>query len=179
MQRETAIKEGVDMTYDEFYAKYSSEDHALLRLTDVFPFFDSKVIVDQGIKTEDKKYHIADGMFSTYINFEMPHGGLSAEISGTMRFEICLNTTYPVFITNVGKEPLEFRIDDSIGEIKPKEVFAIYPEKLKAETCEELDEQLFERVKPKLTQDEIIRLLDGYLTTGLLFFIFIDCIIRL
>lgn len=156
------------MTFREYRTKYGSVDHALIRMLDTFPFFKEKVFMKNGLAHIENNYHIADGLFSTYINFEMPENGISAEISGAPRFELNCKYDYPVFITNVGDNPLEvhFCFKPEWGEISPDEVLAIYPEKLAAETYKKFEEEANKRfatgsMKGFLSQDEISRLLGG------------------
>ena len=156
------------MTFTEYNTKYGSIDHALIRMTDSFPFFKEKVFIKNGRSRTESNYHIADGLYSTYINYEMPGGGISAEISGHPRFEISCNYDYPVFITNVDDNPFEVHFcgKPEWGEILPNEVLAIYPESLAKETYKKLDEDTYKRFvegpkKGFLSQEEINRLLGG------------------
>ncbi len=65
----------------DFYEKNKDKDYIIIKLTDEFPYFKEKVFFISGKEKIEKNYHIADGMFSTYINYEMPDNGIAAEIS--------------------------------------------------------------------------------------------------
>ena len=146
------------MTYQEYLDKYENVDHLLIRMTDEFPYFCEKRIIRNGQEHIETNYHIADGMFSTYINYEVDCG-LSARIDKTITFEgIC---DYPVFVTNVSDNKIELRIDDSTGILEPGEVLAIRPDELKQETVNKFDVEMikcFEEGKG-LRQSEINDLL--------------------
>ena len=166
------------MTYDEYREKYGSRDHMLIRMSDSFPFFKEKLIVKNGEERVETNYHIADGNYSCYINFEPPEGSLAAEISWRPRFEDVFGIDHPVLVTNVGKE--EFEIDlrnihmqgseygplERAGVLHPGEVFAIYPYEEAIVTLRIFNEirvkQYLEGKMPgMLGQDEINRLLTG------------------
>ena len=95
------------MTHEEYRKKYGAEDHILIRISDSFPFFKEKLIIENGKERIETNYHIADGMFSRYTNYELPNGALSAETSWTPKFKavhLKEEKRCPVLITNAGKE---------------------------------------------------------------------------
>lgn len=153
------------MTYKEYKENFGTENHILIRMTDSFPFFKEKLVVENGEERIETTYHIANGMFSCYINYELPLGGLSAEISGTPRFEITARYPYPIFVTNVGNNAFEIRYDEITGMIEPDEVLALYPEDLAGQTKAKFEEDLLRnygaRLRNRLDQSEINRLLKG------------------
>lgn len=157
------------MTYREYRMKYGEIEHVLIRMTDSFPYFKEKVIMKNGIARVENNYHIADGLFSTYINFEMPDGGISAEISGCPRFETPRDYLYPVFITNVGDKSFDIHLngENEWGSISPDEVLAICPSEYSKETFKKFDEESIQRYSRSegnigfISQEEINRLLSG------------------
>lgn len=155
------------MTLTEYQKEYHEQDHILLKLTSAFPFFGEKIIIEDGKKRIEKNYHVADGMYSTYINYEMDkYGGLSAEISGIFTFEESLRCKMPVLIMNTGTEPLDIKLKSSqlSGSIEPNEVLGIYPENLAKQTQDQFDKQIMEKFTYKngfISQAEINRLLSG------------------
>lgn len=157
------------MTYREYRMKYGEIEHVLIRMTDSFPYFKEKVIMKNGIARVENNYHIADGLFSTYINFEMPDGGISAEISGCPRFETPRDYLYPVFITNVGDKSFDIHLngENGWGSISPDEVLAICPSEYSKETFKKFDEESIQRYSRSegnigfISQEEINRLLSG------------------
>ena len=152
------------MTYKEFVDN-RFEDYILIKMTDSFPYYIEKEICKNGERHADNKYHIADGMFSTYINYEMPDNGISAELSLRPRFEITGKYDSPVYVMNAGGEGFEITVLgwDTSGMLRPGEVLPIYPPELAEETRKAFEDI---RVKEflegkKLSQSEIIRLLGG------------------
>ena len=156
--------EGDSMTYKEFVDN-RFDDYILIKMMGSFPFYIEKEICKNGERHADNKYHIADGMTSTYINFEMPDNGISAEVSSYPRFEItgCYNS--PVYVMNVGEEGFDITVFgwDTIGMLSPGEVEPIYPPELAEET-----RKAFENIRLKeflerkrMSQSEINSLLDG------------------
>jgi hypothetical protein len=127
-------------------------------------YFKDKIVVENGIERVETNYHIVDGMTSTYINYELRNGdGVSAEISGIPRFEICRGSQYcPVFITNAGNESFEIKVG-LIFELVPDEVLAIFPEELAGEIKEKHDAYISEiPISDRtLNQVEINKLLTG------------------
>ena len=155
------------MKYNDFLKAMGTKDYILIRMTDSFPFFKEKVFVRNGRETIDRSYHIANGTFSTYINYEMPDNGISAEVSWNPRFEITGKYDCPVYVTNIGEYTFDIELDHRMdlkkptGSLAPGEVLAIYPEYLARETSEFFwEEQSFGKTE-RLTQDEINRLLNG------------------
>ena len=124
------------MTLQKYEETYSNKDHILIRLMDSFPYFDAKKIVENGVERIEKNYHIADGLFSCYINYELHPVPLAAEISNGAYFELCKGYSCPILITNVGENPVHVgfeKLGDN-GDLYPKEVLAIYPEEAAEET---------------------------------------------
>ena len=111
------------MQYKEYVENYGTMDHVLIRMVNSFPYFKEKKIVENGVERIATNYHVADGMFSTYINYEMDNG-LCAEISKGIRFEggVC---NYPVLVTNVDAEPMYIRTESGFCDLKPGEVLVI------------------------------------------------------
>ena len=155
------------MTYDNYKSKYSRKDHVLIRMTDSFPFFKEKYIVENGEEKIETNYHIANGVFSCYINYEMPKHPLAAEITGTITFELHDGYGCPVLITNVGNEPIEVNIGTggSSGTLHPGEVFGIYPRGAAMATQKIFEDERRKRfgsaLENGLTQAEINKLLNG------------------
>jgi|GEM_PF-6722992 len=152
------------MTYKEFVDN-RFDDYILIKMTNSFPFYIEKEICKNGERHVDKKYHIADGMCSRYINFEMPDNGISAEISVCPRFEITGRYDSPVYVMNAGEEGFDITVSGWItsGMLRPGEVLPIYPSELAEET-----RKAFEDIRVKeflegkrLSQSEINRLLGG------------------
>ncbi len=157
------------MTYEEYQAKYGKQDHVLICLTDTPPYFKEKRIVKNGRERVETNYHIHDGMFSTYINYEMPDEmgmAVSAEISWSPRFEICGREDTLIFITNVSDEPIEVDLDlagfeGRHGKVFKDEVFAIYPKVPAEETRSVFDQRAQKSGNGFISQAEIVRLLGG------------------
>ena len=168
------------MTYEEFQNRTKDSDYILIKLTDHFPFFHEKVIKENGVERTETNYHIADGMFSTYVNFEMLNNGFSAEVSrGFVRFEIGGKHDWTVYVTNVGTENIEISVPeqswmyhdeenpDNIpeyhhrGTVAPGEVYAIYPDEAVKETVSKFYQELMNGYLNFLSQREINRLLSG------------------
>ena len=152
------------MTYEEYLKTYGKKDHILIRMTDSFPFFKEKYIVENGTERIATNYHIADGMFSCYINFELPKCPLSAEITGHPRFEMYDGYRCPILITNVGEKSIEVNIGyvGDTGILNPNEVLGIFPKELAEETLKKFEEENYNRYitgKGIISQDEINRLL--------------------
>ena len=152
------------MTYEEYLKTYGKKDHILIRMTDSFPFFKEKYIVENGEERIETNYHIADGMFSCYINFELSKCSLAAEITGIPRFEINSGYRCPILITNVGEKSIEVNIGHlgDTGILNPNEVLGIFPKELAEETLKKFEEENYNRYitgKGIISQDEINRLL--------------------
>ena len=152
------------MTYKEFVDK-RFDNYILIKMMDSFPFYTEKEICKNGERHADNKYHIADGVTSTYINFEMPDNGISAEVSSYPRFEITGRYDSPVYVMNAGGEGFDITVLgwDTSGMLSPGEVLPIYPPELAEET-----RKAFENIRLKeflegkwLSQSEINRLLGG------------------
>ncbi|MCR5094855.1 MAG: hypothetical protein K6B72_12885, partial [Lachnospiraceae bacterium] len=159
--------------------RYGKKDHILIRMTDSFPFFKEKYILENGVERIETNYHIADGMFSRYTNYELPNGACSAETSGTPMFETVYlepENRCPVLITNVGTESFEISLSRvqmpdgyqpvaATGMIHPDEVFGIYPPHEAMDTLKQFEEAVMKEFTAKrenrITQDEINRLLGG------------------
>ena len=154
------------MTYNEYLEKYSKSDHILIKMTDSFPFFKEKYIIENGVERIDTKYHIADGMFSSYINFELPGCPLAAEITGYPRFELNDGYSCPILITNVGDKPIEVGIGyfGNTGILNLNEVLGIFPKELADETMKKFEEDNYNKYIHRdrfISQSEINRLLGG------------------
>ena len=143
------------MTNEEYHKKYDDVDHVLIRMTDSFPYFKEKVFHSNGRDIIDSSYHFADGVFSCYINFEMPDNGLSAEISGCPQFEITTDDPMPILITNIGTKPFDARVVfGSFAAITPGAIFEIHP-------MNEIESLAKKTPLKYLSQDEMNRLLNG------------------
>ncbi|MCR5511099.1 MAG: hypothetical protein K6F54_09145 [Lachnospiraceae bacterium] len=158
------------MTYERFLEHIKDNDYILIKLTDTYPFFVEKVFVKVGETQTANNYHIADGMFSRYINLEMPDNGISAEISGPIRFEISGNYDCPVYVMNTSKSIIEIRVyvhhsfsSSCTWPIEAGWVVAIYPEYMARTSDEMFYEDMLAQKRPELflTQDEINALLNG------------------
>ncbi len=167
------------MTHAEYEKRYGKMDHILIRMTDTFPFFKEKYIMENGAERIETNYHIADGMFSRYTNFELPNGSCSAETSGTPIFEsVCLKpeNRCPVLVTNVGTEPFEISLSHvelpdgyqpvtATGMIHPDEVLGIYPPHGAMDTLKQFEEAAMKEFAGNrgdhITQGEINSLLGG------------------
>ena len=159
------------MTYEEYRQRYGKQDHVLICLTDTPPYFKEKRIVKNGTEWVETNYHIHNGTFSTYINYEMPDEMemvASAEISGSPRFEICGREDTLIFITNVSDEQIEVELDPSLmgfearpGKVFKGEVFAIYPKAPAEETRSIFEQRALKSENGFISQAEIIRLLGG------------------
>ena len=146
------------MTYEEYTARYDNVDHVLIRMKSDFPYFQEKRIVENGIERIEINYHVTNGMFSNYINYELPCG-LAALISQTIRFEIS-NCPTPIFITNVDAENIELYVENVIGILHPGEVLAIYPKELSQDTVTQFAGEQYERFrKYKLSMSTFYELL--------------------
>lgn len=153
-------------SYDSFLRNMKDKDYILIKLKDEWPFFAEKVFVKDGKTRTESNYHIADGMFSTYINYEMPNNSISAEISGPIAFEISGTYDCPVYVMNSGKELMYIRVTryvTSTWPLNPGEVAAIYPEgEAKAEEDMVWEMKLQKRYPEEiLTQEEMNSLLMG------------------
>ncbi|SCY69345.1 hypothetical protein SAMN02910292_02529 [Lachnospiraceae bacterium XBB2008] len=144
------------MTYERFLEHIKDDDYILIKLTDTYPFFVEKVFVKDGSARTENNYHIADGMFSQYINYEMPDNGISAEISGPIKFEICGNYDCPVYVMNTSESIIEIRVSilynfssTCTWPIEAGEVAAIYPEHM-ARTSDEIyyEDMLYKKHGP-------------------------------
>ena len=49
------------MTYEEYETQYGTLDHILIQMTNSFPHFKEKIIVENGVKRRESNYHVADG----------------------------------------------------------------------------------------------------------------------
>lgn len=129
----------------DFYEKNKDKDYIIIKLTDEFPYFKEKVFCKSGKEKIEKNYHIADGMFSTYINYEMPDNGIAAEISIYPIFEIAGSYDGPIYIMNAGDHEIEFGLDrwwNRHGIIESGEILPIWPWESAQET-----ERRFEEIK--------------------------------
>lgn len=135
------------MTTAEYERLFAGKDHILIRMTDSFPYFKEKYIVENGFGRTETNYHIADGMTSCYINFELHPVPLVAEVSRTPKFELQNGYSCPILITNVSDRPVYVSIGDLTpkgakppiierGWMQPGEVFGIYPYDIAKETLE-------------------------------------------
>jgi len=146
------------MTYDEYTAQYDQIDHLLIRMKADYPYFQEKRIIENGIERIEKNYHVTNGMFANYINYEVPYG-LAALISQTIRFEIS-NCPTPIFITNVDAENIELYVENVIGILHPGEVLPIYPKELSIDTVRQFEGERYERYcELKLSQSVFYDLL--------------------
>ena len=166
------------MTYEEYWEKNKDKDHILIRMTDSFPFFKEKFIIENGKDRIDTNYHIADGLFSRYTNFELPNGALAAETSYTPIFESMYvepERQCPIFITNIGEEafevslrgielPREYEAGTATGLIHPNEVLAIFPKEAALATVQQFEKESVIKYEGVtwLSQKEIERILRGY-----------------
>lgn len=142
-------------------------NYILIKLTDTFPFFEEKVFVTDGVERREKNYHIADGMFSTYINYEMPRNQISAEISGPISFEITGDFECPVWVMNAGTKELTIRIrfqTDALWTLGPGAYAPLYPRDDVKVADEFFEEDRLSKEDPSsfLTQEEIIKLLKAF-----------------
>ena len=169
------VIEAQTMTYERFLKHIKNEDYIMIKLTDEYPFFVEKVFVIDGKTTVSNNYHIADGMFSHYINYEMPDNGISAEISGPIRFEISGKYNCPVYVMNTSRNTIEVRVclrsfsSTCTWPVEAGEVVAIYPE-YQARTSDEIyieDKLAREYPEMFLTQEEINALLRGEVPPGM------------
>lgn len=152
------------MTYENFIKENETKDYILIKLTDKSPFFLEKVFTKDGEIKVEKNYHIADGMFSRYINFEMPDNGISAEISGTISFEITGKYDCPVYVMNTSENIITIRvfgISSCAWTIEAGTVVAIYPQQMAEEYDGILSELYRNSTENHLTQSEIINILGG------------------
>ncbi len=136
----------------------SPKDYILIKLNNEWPFFQDKVFVKDGSSRTETNYHIANGNSSIYINYEMPDNGISAEISGPIRFEVSGKHDCPVYVMNAGNELLEYEIRSSAYTLPlaPGMIAPIYPEKLAKAEEEAYIEKLAEgKFAPGLTQKDI------------------------
>lgn len=116
------------LQYDVFI-KNPPREYILIKLNNECPFFREKVFVKDESSRTETNYHIANGNFSSYINYEMPDNGISAEISGTIKFEVSGRYDCPVYVMNAGDEVLEYKISSGICTmpLAPGAVAPIYP----------------------------------------------------
>ena len=157
------------MTYEGFLKYIKDKDYIMIKLTDEYPFFIEKVFVKAGETNTASNYHIADGMTSHYINYEMPDNGISAEISGPIKFEISGKYDCPVYAMNTSKNTIEVRVylrgfsSTCTWPLEAGEVVPIYPEDLAKVIDEIISEELLAQKHPEmfLTQSEISALLRG------------------
>ena len=161
------------MTYEEFQSRTEDRDYILIKMSDHFPFFQEKVFMQDGKKRVETNYHVADGMFSCYVNFEM--NGISVEVTGAVRFEISGSYDCPVYVTNIGTDSFEMRLPQQKwmfdeegycygGELLPGEVLAIYPEEGMRETAAGFHEEQVRKWQHRegfMHQSEINALLGG------------------
>ncbi len=153
------------MTFEEYKTKYGQLDHVLIKMTDHFPYFSEKVIVEDGKDKIDNSYHVAVGTYCTYVNYEIHTGGsLSAEVEKLFTFENYLSGDKSVFITNIGDEPFEIRLShgQTGGMLRPGVVLGIYPKVLENNTQQQFDEEYFNSDHKMLSQSEINWLLTGH-----------------
>lgn len=153
------------MTFEEYKTKYGQQDHVLIKMTDHFPYFSEKVIVEDGKERIDSSYHVAVGTFCTYVNYEIHTGGsLVAEVEKLFTFVNHLSGNKSVFIINIGDEPFEIRLSNGQigGMLHPGEVLGIYPKALENNTQQQFDDEYFNGDHKMLSQSEINRLLSGY-----------------
>ncbi len=158
------------MTFDEYKNEYGKKDHILIRMTDSFPFFKEKYYYENGNERTETNHHITNGTYCCYINYELPDGKpLSAEVSGTPKFEIYDGYGRPIFVQNIGETSFDIRLDvitkpfNCPGPINPGEVLAIYPEELADATKRIIKERTRKKymIEFCLSQDEINKLLNG------------------
>lgn len=154
------------LNHDVFLRHIAGSDYILIKLTDEWPYFVEKVFVKDGVSRTETNYHIADGMYSTYINYEMPDNGISAEISGPISFEVCGHYDCSVYVMNCGNEAKKIKVstyNTSTWPLEPGEAAAIYPEcKVQVEEDMFQEEELWKTHPEKfLTQEEITALLRG------------------
>ena len=147
------------LQYDDFM-KNPPRDYILIKLNNECPFFREKVFVKDGESHTETNYHLANGYNSNYINYEMPDNGISAEISGPIRFAIIGKYDCPVYIMNAGNESLEYKIRSGAYTmpLAPGMITAIYPEELaKAEEEAYIEKLAEEDFRPGLTPERIKR----------------------
>ncbi len=156
------------LQYDDFLEN-PPRDYILIKLNNECPFFHEKIYVKDGTSRTETNYHLANGYNSNYINYEMPDNGISAEVSGPIRFEVNGKYDCPVYIVNAGKESLEYKIRSGAYtmSLAPGMITAIYSEELaKAEEeayIEKLEEENF---RPGIAQFKAKRILGAQLKRG-------------
>lgn len=146
------------MLQHDIFIKTAPRDYILIKLNNECPFFQEKVFVKDGNSRVETNYHIANGYNSNYINYEMPDNGISAEVSGPIRFAINGKYDCPVYVMNAGKESLEYEVRSGlyILPLAPGMIAAIYPEELAKAEEEAYVEKLAEgKFAPGLTQKDI------------------------
>ena len=152
------------MTYKELVDN-KFNDYILIKMTDSFPFYTEKEICKNGKRHVDNKHHIVDGIISTYINFEMPDNGISAEVTSYPHFEITGHYESPVYVMNTGEKGFDITVFgwNTSGMLSPGEVLPIYPPELAEETRKAFENiRLKELLEGKwMSQSEINSLLGG------------------
>lgn len=143
------------MLQHDIFIKTAPRDYFLIKLNNEWPFFQEKIFVKDGKSHTETNYHLANGSFSTYINYEMPDNGVAAEISGPIRFEVNGNYDCPVFIMNSSDEPMEYMVRSYTCTLSlpPDAVAYIYP----AGKVKEDEEAYFEKLAKEVKMADIVR----------------------
>ncbi len=155
------------MKETDFYEKNKDKDYIIIKLTDEFPYFKEKVFYKSGKERIDKSYHLANGLYSTYINYEIPNIGIAAEITRYPVFEIAGSYDCPIYIMNAGDHEIEYGLVgwewDKYGIIESGEILQIWPWESAQETERRAEACMKGIVRSGIgvTQAEINRLLDG------------------
>ncbi len=60
------------MTYEEYEQKYNNKDHILIRMTDSFPFFKEKYIIENGEERIETNFPTTTAMITMMKFSEAP-----------------------------------------------------------------------------------------------------------